>query len=154
MPSSGPLVNGPEIESSDPVYGGNGGRLGRDKPVYPMSVDRLECYGQICGQCEHSGGFASVCRKTGFGIQILPYADSDVRIRVSPAVSILRNGFPFGCSSKWVLIINPDGSHLVPTPTPTKGSPSDSNYPDSFYGSIGGLSSLGSIRWWGQSWFF
>ena len=41
--------------------------------------------------------------------------------------------------------VSPSGSHSVPSPTPTEGSLSDSGYPDSFYGSIGGRSSVGSI---------
>ena len=150
LSSSGTLENGLELGSSNLVYGGIGGRHGW-LASDPLSVDQLECFGQIRGQGEHSGGFnAGVRWKTGFGVHILPFILSIYAgIRVSPVVSILRNSVPSGCRSKWVLItdFNPGGSHSAPMPTPTKGSLSDSGYPDSFYGSIGGLSSLGTIRW-------
>ena len=157
---------GPELGSSDPEYGGNGGRLGRGKssaletepsrvacvqklhsngfsfsdPVCPLNVERLEC-----GRGEQSGGSPP---ENGIWGPVYAIRNEHLcrQLWVSPAVSILMNGFPFGCRTKWVLItgfsVNPGGIHSVPTPSPTKGSLSNSGYPDSLYGFIGGRSSV------------
>ena len=70
-----PVRHGLVAKSADPF----------SDPVCPLYVDRLECYGQIRGRGEQSGGFnASVRWKIGFGDQILSfvlsiYAGSYVR---------------------------------------------------------------------------